>query len=800
MHATQVLLFDAAGSTYLCVLNQDSQQTAQEFFRCSSEAAWGKVDRADKAKAAVYQDAGVPKTIPWTGRTIVVYTQGKLDAGKGPDKGTRKYYQWCSVCCHAGCGNKLEGCTKAKCWVAPRKWKKHLESQAHVSAFGINNRLAQQQNQAGSLSQSREQGRAHKAQFPDSSVLSQGRMDAQTSSLGYYAAAPGLSYMSSSGGAGTPGVHMGGFEGSVGAGRVGVCNGLGGHKGTIAHAPGGILPSTVAATNMQPSWPLNQAWQLQQQQIQQQQMYMGPGGGGGGGGSSSSSSSVGLGGGGGFMTSGLDVGTQQHHLASMPGLVGQGLADVRGFRSEFGHFPVRQATGLGQWERTANTGEDAMAYGRGSTLGLQQQQQQQQQQQHANPGAGAHETLEAGGPGEAGANAGSRGAGTAQGEASGSGGEENFSTSLWQVRQENLSLRAKVENLRSTLKKIVEGGGGTGSEKTAERGGSHLMQVLEGLEGQTQGDGVFVGGSTFQELEQPFLNPAAALPLAENQSLANDSPHRGHTSSNPGPAGDAPAPQVTQDQAAGAAHLQRLLGGGSGAGVGVGAKRVAGGRVGTDENPMLSCGQSARMATEESGGGPALLQEGECKRARLAAAHQKEVMLVFDGELATCDRGVITGKLQSLKRLLMKRHNTASVAPREAGGETDDAAQLLLRIHLLCLAGSPQLLPSERIWIMLADNVELSPDSEERLRSEIVQVCAFVADVCLTASQIRFVHLAPMDGAAEGGASSGGAGQTAPRAHVVVMAFNRGGRTQAGGELAAAASEMLPSLGCQSRV
>jgi len=56
-------------------------------------------------------DTGMPKTIPWNGPTIVVYTQGKLDVGKGdqPNRSSRKYYQWCCVCCRAGCGNETEG-------------------------------------------------------------------------------------------------------------------------------------------------------------------------------------------------------------------------------------------------------------------------------------------------------------------------------------------------------------------------------------------------------------------------------------------------------------------------------------------------------------------------------------------------------------------------------------------------------------------------------------------------------------------------------------------------------------------
>jgi hypothetical protein len=57
-------------------------------------------------------------------------------------------------------------------------------------------------------------------------------------------------------------------------------------------------------------------------------------------------------------------------------------------------------------------------------------------------------------------------------------------------------LRAQVEHLQTTLKKIVQGSGGAaGGEQAAEGGGSRpLMQVLDGLDGQAHDkDSVFVG-------------------------------------------------------------------------------------------------------------------------------------------------------------------------------------------------------------------------------------------------------------------------------------------------------------------
>ena len=62
-------------------------------------------------------------------------------------------------------------------------------------------------------------------------------------------------------------------------------------------------------------------------------------------------------------------------------------------------------------------------------------------------------------------------------------------------------------------------------------------------------------------------------------------------------------------------------------------------------------------------------------------------------------------------------------------------------------------------------------------------MCAFVADVPLTHSHIRFVRLAPMEGDGAGGCgwSWGAPGHAAAlQAHVVVMAFNRRGQMQPG--------------------
>ncbi len=135
--------------------------------------------------------------------------------------------------------------------------------------------------------------------------------------------------------------------------------------------------------------------------------------------------------------------------------------------------------------------------------------------------------------------------------------------------------------------------------------------------------------------------------------------------------------KISALQVAGAAHLQRILGGGgSGRGVGVGAKRVAG------ENPsgvgagavgcsLFSAGDAGNLAGDGSAWGGGVSDVGEHKRARLAAGHLKHVLLVFEGDLDTCDRTVISNKLQSLKRLLMKRHASARVVPQQVSFDTD---------------------------------------------------------------------------------------------------------------------------------
>ena len=134
---SSVLLFDEAGSTYMCTISEGNGHI-QEYYRPNHggnhRAQWEVVERSDTTKAALHQEAGLPKTVQWQGPTLVVFAQGKQEVGKGGvlNQPTRKYYQWCETCCAITCSTAMKGCVKAKCWIAPRKWKRHLTSQTHT--------------------------------------------------------------------------------------------------------------------------------------------------------------------------------------------------------------------------------------------------------------------------------------------------------------------------------------------------------------------------------------------------------------------------------------------------------------------------------------------------------------------------------------------------------------------------------------------------------------------------------------------------------------------------------------------
>ena len=171
----------------------------------------------------------------------------------------------------------------------------------------------------------------------------------------------------------------------------------------------------------------------------------------------------------------------------------------------------------------------------------------------------------------------------------------------------------------------------------------------------------------------------------------------------------------------------------------------------------------------------------------------------------------ISKKLNHLKGLIIKRHsNTAGKGTSGGAGTNHSRASLQLNITLLTIPGPPMpqvvvlttllfslaylastnlalqnlrvethwktLLPQavngERLWIMTS--LYLAPDDQERLRSEIINVIAFVADMSLEKSQVRFVPLNQLQSHAEG--------QDDPemRAQVVVMAFNAAGSQQEG--------------------
>ena len=538
----QVLLFDSVGSTYLCILGEGNRNV-QEFCRARCEDPWLRVERGDTTKTKIYQDAGVPKTIPWHGPTMVVYTHGKLDVCKGGAvcKSTRKFYQWCGVCCRAGCGNELEGCTKARCWVAPRKWKKHVESHSHISAFGINHRIAQErcrQEQARwqtsnegmdvfaqsvsipsslgfyPIRQSAEGQSGHSSAFGDAVRM------AYMNTPGHAASAGALDFKSvlqggiqtrnNNGAAAAHGgaAHGGAAHGGAAHGHGGDAHGRGGgaEHGSGVHgggAHGGSLGGGMAGSAHvsqmgshvhlqqqqqrnsleQPPNPSHntQLWHSQQHNQHHQQHH-----------TYASSASRDGGGRGGDMMGMAGASNAQllsHMGVSSGGVSGASIADmmrmdarvrlpdahvqqysvassseqqqgntVAGKRQ--GAFPLgaHECGGLGQWTATSSSSASSQAMLHSSRLSADVPPP-------TNPAPPSHREQPAGGMG------GMEGAGGVGDDAdirewrasSGGGHKEggaDFDVTLHQVQQENVTLRAKVETLQSTLKKVVQGVGG----------------------------------------------------------------------------------------------------------------------------------------------------------------------------------------------------------------------------------------------------------------------------------------------------------------------------------------------------
>eukprot|EP00960_Hanusia_phi_P050747 760400-Hanusia_phi.AAC.11 len=184
---------------------------------------------------------------------------------------------------------------------------------------------------------------------------------------------------------------------------------------------------------------------------------------------------------------------------------------------------------------------------------------------------------------------------------------------------------------------------------------------------------------------------------------------------------------------------------------------------------MNSC-EDSTMAYAEGSSSTSDHCHQENKRARLeVASSQKEVLLVFDGDLATCDRSVISNKLNRLKRLLTKRFEARGACAVD--GIAASALQLLTRI-LLAVPAAPYPLPSERIRVMMA--TPISAEIEARLRSEILQVCAFVSDLVLEEQHIRFVQMVLEEESPQEESSNAGGRSHAGEVQVVVVGFNHG--------------------------
>ena len=572
----QVMLFDSVGSTYLCILGEGNRNV-QEFCRARCEDPWLRVERGDTTKTKIYQDAGVPKTIPWQGPTMVVYTHGKLDVCKGGAvcKSTRKFYQWCGVCCRAGCGNELEGCTKARCWVAPRKWKKHVESHSHISAFGINHRIAQERcrqeqarwqtrnegmdvfAQSGSIPSSLgfyPMGRSAEGQSGHSSAFGDAVRMAHMDTPGHAASQMQLECASAGvldfksvlqggiqtkndnsaaaarGGTAHGGAahgHGGGVPGrGGGAERGSGARGGGAHAGSLcggmagsAHVSQMGSGSHVHLQQQQrnslerPPNPSHntQLWHSQQhtQHHQQHHTYASSAsrdGGGRGGGIMGMAGHMG-GAGAGQMHPGLNAHVQaqlhsqmgasnaqllSHMGVSSGGVSGASIADMMGIDARVGlpdahvkpysaassseqqqgntvagqrlgafPFGVHECGGLGQWTATSSSSASSQAVLHISRVSADVHPKTNP----APPAPSSHRERPAGGMGGVeGAGGMGEDADSREWRACSDGGHTeggaDFDVTLQQVQQENVSLRAKVETLQSTLKKVVQGVGG----------------------------------------------------------------------------------------------------------------------------------------------------------------------------------------------------------------------------------------------------------------------------------------------------------------------------------------------------
>lgn len=155
------------------------------------------------------------------------------------------------------------------------------------------------------------------------------------------------------------------------------------------------------------------------------------------------------------------------------------------------------------------------------------------------------------------------------------------------------------------------------------------------------------------------------------------------------------------------------------------------------------------------------------KRARIS--QQKEVMLVFDGDLATCDADVISSKLRHLKRLLAKRFEAKhqwQAAANAAGAE--EANQLAMRV-LTALPGGMDPLGGERICVLVS--ATLSAEVEATIKGEMLAVSGFVSDVQMREEHVRFASMAEPEGGGE--AAAGGSHHTRPSTiQIVVVGFN----------------------------
>ena len=141
----------------------------------------------------------------------------------------------------------------------------------------------------------------------------------------------------------------------------------------------------------------------------------------------------------------------------------------------------------------------------------------------------------------------------------------------------------------------------------------------------------------------------------------------------------------------------------------------------TIDAPAAPDHSSSRRLSESSKPSPHLKVPGA----------MREVLLVFEGDLAQCDRAIISAKLLHLKRLLHRRLESRLSPSQDAAGSLMHA---LLALHRMTPAA-----PGERIRVQASQGLE--PEKRESLKREISSLVSFTQGMTLNEADITLVEM-----------------------------------------------------------